>query len=179
MIPAPKLPWALRAAIAGVVALLGAAAYRGNRVQTTAAKPITLAEVEAAEAAWYNGYINIPDEAAVEAFCIKMYAFDEVATMLKPTTKPVTTTKQGCIDYFKIAGIGMYGLGLPDDTAFKNEAFINDPVSGNAFVNGKWYGKMKSGEPSGPFDFTLGFVRVGDGIKLFLHHNVMNAWKFR
>ncbi|WP_299404791.1 hypothetical protein [Acaryochloris sp. IP29b_bin.148] len=159
---------ALTLALASV--LIPASAY---------ASDITTEEVEAAQAAWGNGIVEIgkaedPKQAAI-AHIDKFYGFEMGSVLFKPTLASEDQfrgTKQEALSYF-------IGQDLKEDKGFalapytkvrwENEGIIVDDDS--AVAMGNYYFTKTDGEEV-KVEFTLGYVKDEDGnLKINLHHS--------
>ena len=162
-----------------------------GHLSTEPVEAISQAEVEAAQNAWGAAFAALRKPADAERFVTSFYAFGHLPTLFKPTTAAVTTEKAAAVQYFASSG-QMMSLSAPP-VVFDNKAFINDHASGRAFVYGQFTLHFKTVPPpmaeklkaihlelnadgtSVTFDYSMGFARVGKGLKLFFHHNVWRS----
>ena len=150
---------------------------------------ISKAEVERTQGEWFDSFMALKTPQDATDFVNRFYAFDTAATIFKPTTADVTTEEAGAIDYFTKQ---LKLIGLSASTTFDNKAFVNDEA-GHGIVYGQFTTTLKMVPPpviaqldqlaiklneddkSVTFDYTMGFMKVGNELKLYLHHNVWRA----
>lgn len=149
----------------------------------TPAGPITLAEIEAAQASWGAGIVAIGQaadpRAAADAHIRAHYAFGQTPVLFKPTlasVDPFRGTFDEALSYF-------VGGGHREDSGFAlapwtSVRFANDTVSADtdsALAMGTyWFGRADGSETR--VEYTLGYVRAPDGtLRINLQHSSLPA----
>ncbi|PWE16969.1 hypothetical protein DDZ18_09685 [Marinicauda salina] len=147
------------------------------------AQPITVAEVESAQAAWGAGIVRIGEvhaadgdyETAAAEHLETLYAYDLGDVLFKPT-KAADDQFRGSFDeahsYF-VGGIvaedGGFAINPWTAVRFENEGVITDADS--AVAMGNYYFTDPSGGEV-KVEYTFGYVRDAEGdLRINLHHS--------
>ncbi|MEJ8476720.1 hypothetical protein [Roseibium algae] len=140
---------------------------------------ITKADVQAMEAKWGQGIVDIgaaqDPKATAKAFVKDLYAYDAGSVLFKPTKASADEFRETPAEaqsYF-VSGIVPedHGFALAPYTKvrFENNGIVYDCNSATAM--GNYYFTNTSGKEV-KADFTLGFVKQSDGdIKIDVHHS--------
>lgn len=148
-------------------------------------KPISKAEVEAAQKAWSDGVVEIAKahrsdrdyRSLAAAHVDKMYAYQHGPVLFKPTLaadSQFRLTREGALSYF-VGGNSKYsedkGFAIKPWTSVRwdNADIITD--SDSAMAMGNYFFTDTSGKVT-KVEYTFGYKRDEDGdLRIVLHHS--------